>query len=146
MATGLGQGAAVDRSEPGGAFAAAVLQSLERADGLRWRPTIDELRLLTAEKARAYGRPGSLVQEPIHISHENERGTSENVEVSVSACAEADRETLTPSSLRAWHLPPDWVPGNPRPAPGDAHPARLDVLWCLDRGRFARCASRCARY
>jgi hypothetical protein len=39
-----------------------------------------------------------------------------------------------PGALRAWHLPPDWAPGDARPAPSDGHPARLDVLWCLDRG------------
>lgn len=40
------------------------------------------------------------------------------------------------SSLEAWHLPADWMPGDRRAAPSDIHPARLDVLWGLDRGPF----------
>ncbi|MEV5400769.1 CHAT domain-containing protein [Streptomyces cellulosae] len=36
--------------------------------------------------------------------------------------------------LAAYHVPLDWRPGEVRPLVGDAHPARIDVLWGLDRG------------
>lgn len=38
------------------------------------------------------------------------------------------------TGLAAYHVPVDWRPDEPRPLVGDAHPARIDVLWGLDRG------------
>ncbi|MDX3866838.1 CHAT domain-containing protein [Streptomyces europaeiscabiei] len=39
-----------------------------------------------------------------------------------------------PETLRACHVPPDWRADQPWALPGDSRPARLDILWCLDRG------------
>ncbi|GHB28371.1 hypothetical protein GCM10010377_18210 [Streptomyces viridiviolaceus] len=38
------------------------------------------------------------------------------------------------TGLTAYHVPADWDPDEPRPLVGDGHPARIDVLWGLDRG------------
>jgi hypothetical protein len=39
-----------------------------------------------------------------------------------------------PASLQACHVPPNWQRNHPQPLPGSGRPARMDVLWCLDRG------------
>ncbi|MFF0514048.1 CHAT domain-containing protein [Streptomyces sp. NPDC004250] len=43
-------------------------------------------------------------------------------------------ESPAPSTLCACHVPPDWGGERPHPLPGSGRPARLDTLWCLDRG------------
>ncbi|WP_239336588.1 CHAT domain-containing protein [Frankia sp. CiP3] len=42
--------------------------------------------------------------------------------------------TVDLASLSGYHVPGDWRRMDQRLAPGDAYPARLDVLWGLDRG------------
>lgn len=42
--------------------------------------------------------------------------------------------SLSPETLRAFHVPPDWCGDRPQALPGSGRPARIDTLWCLDRG------------
>lgn len=129
IATGLGEPARSTR-EKGGLFSAAVLQSLQDGGGLDWQPTADELTRLIKAKAPEFRLPGDVTQRPIRLLHENDRGNAVDCTIDLGT----DRPPPVPSLLRAWHLPPDWRRGDSRPAPGDAYPARLDVLWSLDRG------------
>ncbi|MFE3795530.1 serine/threonine-protein kinase [Nocardia tengchongensis] len=116
--------------EKGGLFAAAVQESLERADTLEWEPTSRELAELMKEMAPEYGMKGTRDQTPISLRHRTLKGDNECDQFYLpSPPVQVSRE--------AWHLPSDWTPGDLRPScPGWAHPARIDVLWGLDRGPF----------
>ncbi|MFJ4008204.1 CHAT domain-containing protein [Streptomyces sp. NPDC090026] len=59
----------------------------------------------------------------------------------VYTCRGAPRHMTVPApvsppseTLRACHVPPDWRGDQPQALPGGSRPARIDTLWCLDRG------------
>lgn len=128
LATEIGKGAFVV-PKGGGLFSAAVLQSLRQSDSVDVEPgSREELSLLMQELDAS----GNAFQTPTSVIYEDATGNREPIEF-VPASLTGHHE---PTSLSAWHLPSDWIPGDPRPAPGDAYPARIDVLWGLDRGPF----------